>query len=299
MAAGAELEPGRAAGLVRRRRRGAAAAARGPAGRAGLVRRGPAAPSRRRPWSSEGQQQWGGQDQGQQWPQEQQQWGGARRPAAVGRSGAVRPAGRPAGVAGQGEQAPAAGLAGRARPGRSRAGSRASRPGRPRRPRRPQRREPQAGAAEPRPPTRPGSTRGFRDREGRRDPAQPGQGSRVGGPSLPDVKAAAFTGVAAKLISRSPRRLWTDRREACVRQASRSFAAVLRMLPIADHGLTFVDCRNVISTVSFVGHSVSGTVAERRTDEVRHVDRKPTCTGERTGSRRSSSDRRPDGDCRR
>src|SRR5687768_16068619 len=44
------------------------------------------------------------------------------------------------------------------------------------------------------------------------------------------------------------------------RQASRSFAAVLRMMPIADHGLTFVDCRNVISTVSFVGHSVSGTV---------------------------------------
>ena len=83
------------------------------------------------------------------------------------------------------------------------------------------------------------------------------------------------------------------------RQASRSFAAVLRMMPIADHGLTFVDCRNVISTVSFVGHSVSGTVAERRTDEVRHVDRKPTCTGERTGSRRSYRDRGPDGDCRR
>jgi len=57
-------------------------------------------------------------------------------------------------------------------------------------------------------------------------------------------------------------------------QASRCFAAVLRMPPIADHSLTFVDCRNVISTVSFVGHSVSGTVAERRTDEVRHVDRK-------------------------
>ncbi|MFI5709724.1 hypothetical protein [Kribbella sp. NPDC051620] len=28
-------------------------------------------------WSPEGQQQWGGQEQGQQWPQEQQQWGGA------------------------------------------------------------------------------------------------------------------------------------------------------------------------------------------------------------------------------
>ena len=65
-----------------------------------------------------------------------------------------------------------------------------------------------------------------------------------------------------------------DARGLCT-QASRSFAAVLRMMPIADHGLTFVDCRNVISTVSFVGHSV--TVAERRTDEVRHVDRKPTC----------------------
>ena len=28
-------------------------------------------------WSPEGQQQWAGQEQGQQWPQEQQQWGGA------------------------------------------------------------------------------------------------------------------------------------------------------------------------------------------------------------------------------
>jgi hypothetical protein len=28
-------------------------------------------------WSPDGQQQWGGQEQGQQWPQEQQQWGGA------------------------------------------------------------------------------------------------------------------------------------------------------------------------------------------------------------------------------
>lgn len=60
------------------------------------------------------------------------------------------------------------------------------------------------------------------------------------------------------------------RRGLCL-QASPSFAAMLRMMPIADHGLTFVDCRNVISFVSFVGHSVSGTVAERRTDEVRHV----------------------------
>jgi WhiB family redox-sensing transcriptional regulator len=55
------------------------------------------------------------------------------------------------------------------------------------------------------------------------------------------------------------------------------------MMPIADHGLTFVDCRNVISIVSFVGHSVSGTVAERRTDEVRHVDRKPHVQGNEQG----------------
>lgn len=37
-----------------------------------------------------------------------------------------------------------------------------------------------------------------------------------------------------------------------VRRASRCFAAVLRMLPLADHGLTLRDCRNVISVVSFV-----------------------------------------------
>ena len=252
------------------------------------------APSRRSSGAPKASSSVGRPGPGQQWPQEQQ-WGRRRRPAG----GAVRTYTQPAQQEWGGQAEPVrrggAGtssprLAQSWQPGAVLAGRGAPAA------------EPVARPAEPEAADQtridPRATEPARTTEASSSRVR---ASRAGGPSLPDQEAPAVKGASPYRSQKTLIELHSAAQEprGLYLQASRSFAAVLRMMPIADHGLTFMDCRNVISTVSFVDTRYRGPFSAHRTVEVRHVDRKPTCTGERTGSRRSYRDRKALGDCRR